>query len=142
MNGSETPDCGGTDDEVEGSTRGQVTLDIRTESTPCGDVQVIRPTGLVERQDIGHIQRTVLSSPLPVIIDLDDCILVGTSPFTSFEPAHAPGEVCVVSRRLTSRRLLARRGVRSRVAVFERLQDALQAKVSACAGDGRGWSAT
>lgn len=82
MNGSETADHGGVHDSATASARRQVTLDIRTESTPCGDVQVIRPTGLVERGDIGRIQRTVRSSPLPVIIELDDCILVGTSPFT------------------------------------------------------------
>lgn len=102
-----------------------------------GDVLVIRPLGGLDRAAIARTRRAVAESELPVIVDLDECVLVDPGPLTNIEAGDR--ETCIVSSRLTCRRLLARTGITAHFAVFQRREDAMQARLLAAEGYGSGW---
>ena len=104
-------------------------------------VLVLRPIGRLGRDSIDRLRRLVRAADAPVVIQLDDCVLVAPSAFDRLQTEvedHAI-ELCIVCRRLTCRRLLARVGITERFSFFQQLEDALQARVMAAAGYGDGW---
>ncbi len=106
-------------------------------------VLVLRPTGRLDRSTAERLRRDAASATGPVVVDLDDCVLVDPTAIDAIDvdgDGDGDLEVCIVCRRLSCRRLLARVGVTDRFAVFQRLEDALQARVLANAGYGPGWS--
>ena len=106
-------------------------------------VLVLRPTGRLDRHGVQRLREHVRAADEPIVIHLDDCVVVAPSAFDHLaSPDHddrSRVEVCIVCRRLTCRRLLARVGVLDRFPVFQQLEDALQALVLARAGYGDGW---
>lgn len=104
--------------------------DIRFEWV--GEVLVVRPLGGLDRAAVDGL-RCIIQLATAVILDLDQCVLIdpmALSEMDTGDDVH-PVHVCIVSRRLTCRRLLVRLGIADRFAVFERLEDALCARKSA-----------
>lgn len=104
-----------------------------------GDVLVIRPLGGLDRVAIARTRQAVAESATAVIVDLDDCVLLDPGPLTNVE-ATGERETCIVSSRLSCRRLLARTGITAHFAVFQRREDAMQARILAAEGYGPGWA--
>lgn len=111
------------------------------EVTRLDDVLILRPQGGLDRSVVANLERSVAAATGPVVVDLDECVLVDPTAVRHVASAGPRDrEVCIVSRRLSCRRLLARVGVTERLAVFQCLADALQARVLAGSGYGSGWS--
>jgi hypothetical protein len=103
-------------------------------------VLVVAPMGQLDRAGVERLRREVLEAGGPVAVDLDECILVDPGAVTNLDLGDTDHpDLCFVSRRVTCRLLLARFGMSARFAVFNQLEDALQAKVLADAGYGPGW---
>lgn len=96
-------------------------------SERLGDVVVLRPLGTLDRPVVDRLRAMVLASNDPVVIDLDDCVLVDPRCLMRTGSAQPPSDadVRIVCRRLSCRRLLARVGIADRFGVFARLEDAL-----------------
>lgn len=127
-------------------TRDPVDMRLVPASPPemrrIGEVLVIRPLGSLDRDAVARLRRTASEADGPVIIDLDDCVLVAPVALVELDEQDddaEPTELCFVSRRTTCRLLLLRSGLLDRFDVFRQLEDALQARVLALAGYGRGW---
>ncbi len=105
-----------------------------------GEIVVLRPAGKLGRNDVEQLRDVIHGIDGPVVVVLDDCVLVAPTAFDRHDrdDGHAV-EMCIVCRRLTCRHLLARVGVADRFPVFQHLEDALQARVLARAGYGDGW---
>lgn len=105
-----------------------------------GDVVVLQPAGQLDRAGVEAVREVALDvADRGVIIDLTDCVVTDPKALADIAHEDRPVDLCFVSRRPTSRLLLARAGVTSRFAVFRQLEDALQARTFAEAGFGRGW---
>jgi anti-anti-sigma regulatory factor len=106
-----------------------------------GDVVVLRPLGQLDRRGVEDVRDAALASARsPVVIDLSDCILTDPNALADLaDDGVGSIELCFVSRRATCRLLLARTGITSRFAVFQQLEDALQARTFAASGYGHGW---
>lgn len=109
-------------------------------STDLGDVTVVRPGGVLDRRTLAGLDDAVAAAGAAVVIDLSDCALTGRRALSELGGRWRNGlaEVCLVCRRLSGRRLLARAEVR--VPVFATVEDAVQARVLHDAGYGAGWS--
>jgi hypothetical protein len=105
------------------------------------DVLVVRPLGQLDARMIEKLAQVVARSITAVIVDLAECVLSDPEALKSLDEA-APDdtELCIVSGRLSCRVLLARSGAAGRFPVFQREEDALQARMLAADGYGRGWS--
>jgi hypothetical protein len=105
------------------------------------DVLVVRPLGQLDARTIERLAQIVARSITAVILDLAECVLSDPEALKNLDDA-APDdtELCIVSGRLSCRLLLARSGVAGRFPVFQREEDALQARLLAADGYGRGWS--
>lgn len=106
-----------------------------------GDVVVLQPVGQLDRAGVETVREAALDlMDRGVVIDLTDCVVTDPKALADIaDEDRGPVDLCFVSRRPTSRLLLARAGVTSRFAVFRQLEDALQARSFAEAGFGRGW---
>lgn len=106
-----------------------------------GEIVVLEPLGQLDRAGVEGVRRAAAEmAPRPVVIDLRDCVLTDPNALAGIvDEEDDPTELCFVSHRPTCRLLLARTGITSRFAVFDRLEDALQARTDAQDGDGRGW---
>lgn len=104
---------------------------------------VLRPVGVLDAQNLARLDEDVAEAgAAPVVIDLGQCTLSVPGILALLEPrrwGREASEVCLVSRRLTSRRLLAKTNVT--LAVFGDVRDATQARVLGAAGYGAGWGA-
>ena len=105
------------------------------------DVLVIRPLGRLDTGTIERVGQLVAESSTAVIVDLDECVVADPRALAAIDDRVLRGvEVCIVSSRLSCRQLLARTGTAARLPVFQRRADALQARLLAAEGYGRGWS--
>jgi len=107
----------------------------------AGGVAVLSPSGVLDREVLEQLEVELGSRTTPVIVDLSDCTLGATDVLSELGVGRwrrASGDVCLVCRRLTGRRLLARAGVR--MVVFTSVGDAVQAWVLSAAGYGSGWA--
>jgi hypothetical protein len=107
-----------------------------------GGVVALRPSGPLDASGIEQLQEAVSEAEAPVVVDLDECILLDPAALGS---VHAdipvdPADVSIACRRLSCRVLLARAGITERFAVFSRIEDAVQARILWQAGYGEGWS--
>ncbi len=76
-----------------------------------------------------------------VVVDINDCVITSRDAVDDLDAAiwkRTPGRVCVVCRRRSGRHLVAVRPP-GRIAVFQRIEDAVQALVLHDAGYGPGW---
>lgn len=127
---------------------------LRSGGRGLGIVQALVDSVEVDRDARGHLVMRCRRSLMSVTRRLDQCRALtpgyrasssaSIASVMAFRRLSAPGdddgvELCFVSRRLTCRRLLARSGLTSRFAVFQQLEDALQARTLANAGYGNGW---
>lgn len=106
------------------------------------DVLVLSPQGGLDAAVVDELSSAVRAATSPVLIDLNDCIVVDPHLLRSSRlrrELRAARDVCIACRRLTARRLLARTSVLEHVAVFQSVQDALQARVLQRDGYGSGW---
>jgi hypothetical protein len=106
------------------------------------DVLVLKPQGRLGQEMIGQLDQALEAVDAPVVIDLDDCILSdhrGVGPDVVERWSAMAPELAFSCRRLSARRLLARGGLAERFAVFQRIEDALQAKTLYDCGYGDGW---
>lgn len=106
-----------------------------------GHVAVLTPLGQLDRAGIERVRQAALDlADRPVIIDLSDCVLTDPNALIGLTGEGADRvDLCFVSHRSTCRLLLARSGITARFAVFQRVEDALQARTFGTAGDGHGW---
>lgn len=106
------------------------------------DLTVVAPVGVLDRGALTQLDEVVAQTAgSTVVIDLTDCVLASTVTAAALDVrrwTRPAGDVCIVCRRRSGRRLLARVGVA--LPVFGSLQDARQALVLREAGYGRGWS--
>jgi anti-anti-sigma regulatory factor len=108
------------------------------------DVLVVTPRGALDAATVSQITGALRNARSAAIVDLDECIVADPAaldPVALDRCMSAAAELCVTCRRLSCRRLLARVGVTDRLAVFQRVEDALQARILARSGYGEGWRA-
>lgn len=107
-------------------------------------VTVLTPAGALAADTV-----LALTNKMPadldaaVVVDINDCVTASRDAVDDLDAAiwqRTPGRVCVVCRRHSGRRLVAVRPP-GRIAVFQRIEDAVQALVFHNAGHGPGWSA-
>lgn len=104
------------------------------------DVVILRPLGQLDRTGVERLQDAARAhAGCPVVVDLRDCVVTDPGALGDIADGDDRIELCFVSHRLTCRTLLARTGITSRFAVFQQLEDALQARTLATAGYGPGW---
>ncbi len=106
------------------------------------DVVVVRPRGGLDAALADELRSTVLDTSGPVVIDLDECVLIDPASLERLaaDPAlPETSELAIACRRLSCRQLLVRSGIGDHVAIFGRLEDALQAREFARSGYGTGW---
>lgn len=105
------------------------------------ELAVVAPTGVLDEGVLDELDELIATTPTtPVVIDLTDCVLASPATVAALDTrrwARQDGDVCIVCRRLTGRRLLFHAGVA--LPVFGSVQDASQALVLGDAGFGRGW---
>lgn len=107
-------------------------------------VLVLRPQGPVDSSVIERVRTLVRDASTPVVIDLDESILVDRAALDevvrrrSFVPSPS-FDMCLVSKRLSCRRLLGHVGLSATIAVFQSIEDAIQARLHEAAGYGSGW---
>lgn len=105
------------------------------------ELAVVTPAGVLDERALGALDEVVTLTPTTaVVVDLTDCVLTSPATAASLDVrrwGRQPGDVCIVCRRLTARRLLFHLGVA--LPVFSSVQDASQALVLGEAGYGRGW---
>lgn len=122
-----------------------VVLGERLRVVRTGPALVVMTTGVLDARCIDELDALLgRCADVPVVIDLDGCTLVGRSAIDGIDPARwdrTPADTCVTSSRSTARELLARARVGDRIAVFDRVVDAVQVLVLAEAGYGTGWRA-
>jgi anti-anti-sigma factor len=114
---------------------------IRVRTTE--DVVVLRPLGALDERLADRVRSAIDAATDPVVVDLDDCVLIDPAALGLVVPQRHPGstaEVCLVSRRVSCRELIDRSGVSDRVAVFCGVDDAVQAQLFARSGYGAGWA--
>lgn len=109
-----------------------------------GDVVVARPQGVFDAESIEDLDQVLGDTDEAVVIDLTDCTLSAPEALGGLDPARwrrrGGAQTCVVFYRLSARQLLSRAGVTERLALFHRVEDAIQARVLHCDGHGQGWS--
>ena len=109
-----------------------------------GDTLVVGPLEVFDQPMLSAVDELVSEWPDgPVVIDLNHCVLTSTPVLVGLDPARwgrTDAEVCLVCSRLSGRQLLARAGATARMALFQRTEDALQAKRFFDSGYGFGWS--
>ena len=103
-------------------------------------VLVLRPLGALDRRLAERLRSAIASASTPVVVDLDDCVLIDPASLEHLADPVPDRAVCMVSRREPCRELLDRTGVTDRVAVFKGVDDAVQARLFARSGYGPGWS--
>lgn len=105
-------------------------------------VTVLKPLGSLDADLADELHAAARAVTGPVVIDLDECVLIdpGSLERLAADPAlpNRP-ELAVACRRLSCRQLLTRAGIGEHVAIFDRLEDALQAREFARSGYGTGW---
>lgn len=112
------------------------------------DVTILAVDGGLDAEltdEIGDAFLTTLLSSTCLIIDLDDATLLnpsGVNALLDLAATHGKQSICLVAGRLSSRLVLERWGVTSRVALFGSTADALQARTFSDCGYGNGWAAT
>ena len=107
-------------------------------------VAVVRPVGALDRPVVDKLRRAALDADRPVVVDLDDCVIVDAEALDriALDPQLSGlSEVCFVTRSTPVRDLLGRSDLAHRYPVFKRVEDALQARVFAREGYGGGWTA-
>lgn len=113
-----------------------------TDLTVDAGLVVVAPVGVLDRVALSRLDEVLhRNGGAAVVIDLTDCTLGTRSTLLDLAPARwgrGRGDVCVVCRRLTGRRLLARAAVP--MAMFTSVRDAAQARVLFDAGYGDGWA--
>ena len=104
-------------------------------------VLVLSPQGGLDAASAGALDRLLSEATVPVVVDLNDCIVVDPHLLRGEQQRLFDGarELCVTCRRLSARRLLARTAALDDVVVFQSVQDALQARAMQRAGYGSGW---
>ena len=109
---------------------------------PEGVVGVVAPHGVFDGRELRRLDRAMQQgAAASVVIDLTECTLADPTAVSELQSIRwdlAAGQVCLVCRRLSGRRLLGRFGVR--LAVFGTVEDAVQALLLLDAGYGRGWT--
>lgn len=113
-------------------------------ATGAAEIDVVRPHGRLDVAGVEAVRRAIAAATGPVVVDLDECVVTGAAALGQLRAAtnDSGRAVCFVSRRITCRVLLQRAGIAERVAVFERLEDALHARTREHAGAGYGWAPT
>ena len=111
-----------------------------------GDIVVLRPTGALDAATIDRVRAAVRAAGGPVVIDLDECVLVDPAALEAVVHDDSrpdrldPADVSIACGRLSCRTLLSRAGVTRRFAVFARIEDAVQARILWQDGYGSGWT--
>lgn len=120
-----------------------VVIDGRIEISRTRTALIIAPHGVFDAHSVDELDAVLERWPgVPVVIDLDNCTLVERAALDGLDPARwdrSPEQTCIASSRGTARELLARARVVERFAVFNRVADAVQARILADSGYGAGW---
>lgn len=93
-------------------------------------VLVLGPDGVLDDDGIVELDQILRTSDDVAIIDLGDCVLGSSDVLDRIDPTRwnrTRRQVCVVCRRFSGRRLLARTGVTTRIGVFPTVGEAVRA---------------
>lgn len=109
-----------------------------------GDVLVITPGAMLDVRSIEQLDDFLLGAApdMPVVIDLAGTTLTSRGALDLLDPDRwnrTSEHACLACSRVTGRELITRAAVDHRLAVFHRVEDAIQARVLAHAGYGTGW---
>ena len=107
------------------------------------DVLVVSPGPVLDDANIARLDDVLDTAPsVPVVIDLTQTMITNRLMLDRLDPGRwnrTPEQACVACSRVTGRELITRAAVGRRLAVFHRVEDAIQARVLAAAGYGHGW---
>jgi hypothetical protein len=96
----------------------------------CDEVVILRPIGALDRLLVEELRDLVLSARAPVVIDMDECVLVDPAAVRRIAlgwDLYRP-DMCMVCRAAAARELLVRAGVYQYVAVFEAIDLAVRTR--------------